>query len=42
MFDDPGFIILTTICALAVFAAFGALLWAAVADGRDERSFRAH
>ena len=41
MYDDVGFIILSSVSAIAVLVSFAALLYAAVWDGRDERRFRA-
>jgi hypothetical protein len=40
MYDEAGFIILSSISAIAVVTSFSALLWAAVRDGRDDRAFR--
>lgn len=40
--DDLGAAMLIAVSAIAVLVSFAALLWAAVADGRDEREFRAH
>ena len=40
MYDDAGFIILSSVSVIAVLSSFAALLWAAVRDGRDERAFR--
>jgi hypothetical protein len=42
MSDDAGFIVLSTISLIAIAVCLGALLWAAVQDGRDERAFRRH
>jgi hypothetical protein len=41
MYDDAGFIVLSSVSALAVLSSFAALFWAAVCDGRDEREFQA-
>ena len=41
MYDDAGFLTLSILSGLAILGSFGALLWAAVQDGRDERRFRA-
>ncbi len=39
--DDLGPALLIAVSMIAVLSAFAALFWAAVADGRDERAFRA-
>jgi hypothetical protein len=41
MYDDAGFLVLSSFGALAVLSSFAALLWAAVQDGRDEAAFSA-
>lgn len=41
MYDDAGFLTLSILSAIAMLASLGALLWAAVQDGRDEQRFRA-
>ncbi len=40
MYDDAGFIILSSVAAIVVLSSLSALIWAAVRDGRDERAFR--
>jgi hypothetical protein len=40
MYDDAGFIVLSTISALVCTGCLVALIWAAIQDGREERAFR--
>jgi uncharacterized membrane protein YccC len=40
MYDEAGFIVLSSVSAIAVATSFAGLIWAAVRDGRDERAFR--
>jgi hypothetical protein len=40
MYDDAGFLTLSAISLTAIIGSFGALLWAAVQDGREEAAFR--
>lgn len=42
MYDDAGFIVLSTISAIAITVCLVVLLWAAIQDGRDERAFQTH
>ncbi len=42
MYDDPGFILLSSFGAIAMISSFAALIWAAVQDGRADLEFRAH
>jgi hypothetical protein len=40
MYDDAGFILVSSFGAIAALSSFAALIWAAVWDGRDERTCR--
>jgi hypothetical protein len=41
MYDDAGFLTMSAVSLLAIAGSLGALLWAAVQDGRDDRAVRA-
>ena len=40
MYDDAGFIVLSTICVLVITGCLVALIWAAIQAGREEAAFR--